>query len=394
MRFKYTAVNEAGKRIEGEFTGTEQQALQFVQDRGWALLELTPYKKSTVARFQLDDHALETVFSRLAYLAANGVKVDRAMELLARGKLPENIKILVEDLHTKLQDGQSFRNALREYEDHIDDIFLASIELGEKIGNLSSTFDFIALSLQSRIRLRKDIQKATIYPAAILTFSILAIFFIFNFIVPRITGIFEGAESIPWYTSALISVSNFTIDFQYHILLGSFSVAFLIAWMLKHPQYRMVLNKFLFKLPLVRGNLQQADQIRFCNAMSLALSSGLLVYDALLISAKTIVNPQSQQSLLTAANSIREGKNAAEALINAHFLPDFHASLLEVSQDRASLGIAFSDIGRRLSDEMNESINRMLVLMEPALIGIMGIIIGSIVLVMMLSILSIQNVGF
>lgn len=395
MRYRYVAVNESGKKIHGQAAGLESEIASGLRARGWTLLSLRVDESSgKVGAQSLKDEELELVFSRLAYLVASGVKIDKAMALLARGSMPEGIKGFIEDISIKLNEGHTLHDAMQEYRDQIDSVYLASIRLGEEIGNLGATFSFIAESLQGRIRLRKDIQKATIYPAAVLVFSLASLFFIFNFIVPRITGIFKGAESIPWYTTMLMSASNFTINYQFHILLLVASGVGAGLWLLGQPKSRASLYPLLFRLPLVRGFLLTAEQIRFCGAMSLGLGSGLLVYNAIKIAAETIKNPVSRSSMITAAKEISEGRSAAEALTNANFLPEFHASLLEVSQDRNALRDAFADISKRLEAELSSTISRVLVLLEPALIGVMGIIIGGIVLIMMLSILAIQNVGF
>lgn len=394
MRYRYVAVNEAGKRITGQASGTEQEVMRNVRDRGWVVVSLQPEQVARRSGQTLKDADLELVFSRLAYLVKSGVKIDKAVALLARGSLPEGVKGLVEDISSKLNQGSTLHAALEDYRNQIDNVYLASIRLGEEIGGLGNTFEFIAESLQARIRLRKDIQKATIYPAAVLTFSVMSLFFIFNFIVPRITGIFKDAESIPWYTSMLMSASQFTIDYQFHILALLGGVVVLAVWLMRQPESRAAVYPWLFRLPVIKGFLLRGEQIRFCSAMGLALGSGLLVYNAIRISAETVRNPVARHSLLTAAREIGEGRSASEALTNAHFLPEFHASLLEVSQDREALRDAFADIAQRLEEELSGAVGRLLVLLEPALIGIMGIIIGGIVLIMMMSILSIQSLGF
>lgn len=394
MAYQYEAVNEAGKKIRGRLNGTEAEVVHDIRGRGWTLVSIEP-ESATASKSvsRLTEADLETVFSRLSYLANSGVKVDRAFVLLSRGNLSEHLKSFLEDIGYRLNQGETLYQALQQYRAQIDDIYLASIRLGEEIGNLGTTFGFISSSLQSRIRLRKDIQKATIYPGAIVVFSVLSLFFIFNFIVPRITGIFEGVEDIPWYTAMLMQASDFSIDYQFHLLAIVIFGGVFGAWCTNQPAYREAAYQAMFRIPGIRGFLQQSEQIRFCGAMSLALGSGLLMYDALNIAAETIKSPVSRNSLRNAAREISEGKGAAEALSNAHFLAEFHASLLEVSQDRDALRTAFADIASRLEEDLNRSVSKMLILMEPALIGIMGVIIGGIVLVMMLSILSIQNIG-
>lgn len=394
MAYQFVAVNEAGKKIRGRLNGTEAEVVRDIRGRGWTLVSIEPdTSNSSRSVGRLTEADLETVFSRLSYLAESGVKVDRAFALLSRGNLPEHLKSFLDDIGYRLNQGETLYQSLQQYSDQIDDIYLASIRLGEEIGSLGTTFGFIASSLQSRIRLRKDIQKATIYPAAIVVFSLLSLFFIFNFIVPRITGIFQGVEEIPWYTAMLMAASEFSIDYQFHLLGLVLGGAILVGWGMNQPAYREAAYQAMFRIPGIRGFLQQSEQIRFCGAMSLALGSGLLMYDALNIASETVKNPVSRNSLRNAAREISEGKGAAEALSNAHFLTEFHASLLEVSQDRDALRAAFADIAARLEEELNGNVSRMLILMEPALIGIMGVVIGGIVLIMMLSILSIQNIG-
>ncbi len=394
MRLKYVAYTEAGKKIVGQSDGDKKTVLKGLRSKGLSVVELDEVKLAAKAgNVDLSLVEQESIFSRLAYLTENGVKIDRALQTLLRTNPDSKSREFVEDVSLRVSAGETLYAALSHYDDYIDHVYLAGIKLGEEIGALAPTFDQIARSIQSRLRLKKNVQKALTYPLAVFAFSVLSLFFIFNFIVPRISTIFKGVKELPWYTDMLLSTSDFVVDNQAYIVGLVVLVVVLAINIFRNPVVKARAYLFLFHVPYVRRFVVAADQIRFCSAMSLGVGSGLLVHQAVEVSAEALKNEQSREAALQAASRIREGADPAEALIDAHVIPGFHTALIEVTQDGASLGRAFSDVTVRLQDEMDDSVSRMMTLLEPALIGVMGVIIGGIVLVMMLSVMSIQDVG-
>jgi type II secretory pathway component PulF len=248
------------------------------------------------------------------------------------------------------------------------------------------------MKFQSELK-RKVIQ-ALIYPGVIFSVCVLCIFFVFNYIVPQMKGLFEGLPELPTYTAILLGISDWVVSYQWAMLFGLILVALGVSMALRNPVSAVAIDTLISQLPGLSGMITKIERIRFNTAITLMLESGILIDRCLEMAVGSVKNRQLQQGLVSAKELVKKGATLSSALRNSPVFDDFSMSLIEVGEESGDLAPVFSEISLRSRREFESAVDRMTSLLEPALILVMGGIVGGVVVTMLLSIVSVNEVGF
>jgi general secretion pathway protein F len=223
---------------------------------------------------------------------------------------------------------------------------------------------------------------------------ILSIVFIFNFVVPKFEVLFAGMKSLPIYTDILLTVSRVFTQYQWLILVLVVGIPLWVKQMNKIVFVKALLDTLMIKTPVLRYLAYSLENLRFVSSMAILLKSGVLLVDALGYSIRSIGNRRIQMQLLSARDEVRQGKKLSETLARTGFLPDIFIGVIEVGEQTGNLTEIFTDMEDRFKDDYEHRLNGMITLLEPIMILVMGLIVGSVVVIMLLSIVSVNDLNF
>ena len=272
-------------------------------------------------------------------------------------------------------------------------LYLNLVKLGEASGTLPEIFSRLSADLKFQAELKGKVIQALIYPCVIFAVCILCIFFVFNYIVPQMSGLFEGMPEIPFYTELLLALSAWMIDYQWYLL---FCIAALITALYtssKNPSIAGRLDAFLARVPGASGMILLIERVRFNTPIAMMLGSGILIDRSLDMALGSIKNSQIRQTLIASRDQVKKGGQLSASLRNGPVFDDFSMSLVEVGEESGDLSSVFQEISIRARRDFETKVERMTSLLEPVLILVMGGIVGGVVVVMLLSIVSINDVG-
>lgn len=399
-RFKYRAYDANGVQSEDIIQAdSEKAAGEQLRKQGLTLVALQSAdqrKGASLTLFQrsvsLDD--LEFFTSELSILLQNGVKVDKCLAILKRNRSQAGLRELLEDLHDNVKKGMGLAEAFAERPDIFDPLYINLVKLGEASGELPQVFRRLSDDLKFRSALKRKIVQSLTYPMVILSICILSLFFIFNYIVPQMSGLFEGMPELPIYTEILLGMSQWMQHYQWFLLAGIVLSVFLLVFALRHADHRAQFDAILLRLPVCRNAVLVVERIRFNSALAMMIESGISVDKAIGLAVNSVKNSQLQQGLNAARLSINKGERLTTSLAKSPVYPEFFVSLLEVGEESGNLSPIFDEIAARSRDEFESWTDKMTNLLEPLLILAMGGIVGSVVVVMLLSIVSVNDVGF
>ncbi len=221
----------------------------------------------------------------------------------------------------------------------------------------------------------------------------IAVLFIFNFIVPNLETLFSDSSDLPWYTSMLLSSSEFMRQWQWFVIGGVFVIGAGLWRMRSHPSVVDFKDRILIDTPGIRDANSMVERIRFSSGLSLMLESGLPVDRALTLATGNIRHGVLRREMSAAVEKVKRGEQLSSVLRQTRLFPDYYASLLEVGEESGRLGRVFEEIARRSRDNFASWALRFTTLLEPLLILVMGLIVGGVVVIMMLSITSVTEVG-
>jgi type II secretory pathway component PulF len=398
--FIYQAYDSHGGHITGHIeANTHDAAKQQLQQQKLIITSLKENKKiskghSFFERGSISLEELEFMTSELAILLKNGVKIDRSLEILKRNKKNSLAAQLLQDLHTAVKRGSLLSDAMAEHPKVFDKLYINLVKLGEASGDLADVFVKLSIDLKFRSDLKRKIIQSLTYPLVIFSVCILCILFIFNYIVPQMSGLFDGLPELPVYTEILLGVSRWMQNYQWFLFLGIlFSVFSLIA-AFKNPIVKVRLDEFMLKVPFIKGALLVIERIRFNSALTMMLDGGISIDKALELAAGSVNNRHIRQGLIAAKENIKKGAGLTESLGRSPIYPDFFLSLLEVGEESGKLAPVFEEIASRSRSEFESWADKMTSILEPLLILTMGGIVGSVVVTMLLSIISVNDLGF
>jgi len=262
------------------------------------------------------------------------------------------------------------------------------VGIGEATGRLADAFSELSANLAFHKEVASKTRQALIYPCVIFIVCILSVVFLFNFVVPRFETLFSRMANPPLATQMLLHLSWFFRKTQWGFLAGAFVLP------IRNPVFRSMGDELMLRLPISRKLAYTLENLRFASSMSILLHNGVLLVDALEYAIQSIGNHQIRKRLLTVRNEVKQGQRLSDAMNRTGFLPDIYSGVLEVGEQAGNLVDVFRDMEQRTRTSYEQSLTNLITLIEPVMIVVMGGVVGSIVVVMLLSIVSLQQMPF
>ena len=397
--FNYKAYDASGAKSQGQIDALSQQdAIAKLKSQKLLAFEVREEKKhvsfglSFNNKISLSD--LEFLTAELSLLLATGVRIDRGLDIIRRTKAKPALAKMLGDISNTIKKGSSLSQACRAHPEVFDNLYCNLIELGEASGNLSEIFAGLAKDLKFKRELQRKIIGSLTYPCVILFVCVLSIFFIFNFIIPKMADMFGQLDTMPWYTELMLSISAWMNQYQGLLVLGVIATIPALMWASKKPAFLKWWHTSALKLPVVANATITVERIRFNSGLSLMLKAGVPIDQALELSTGNIKNHALNREMNIARKKVKRGSQLTPTLEQTSLYPPFYISLLEVGEESGNLDIVFEEIANRSRQDFETWTDNMTALIEPLMILFMGGFVGGIVVVMLMSMISLNDVGF
>lgn len=397
--FNYKAYDSSGAKSDGQIEAQDQQeAITKLKAQKLLVFEVKEQQKQHALSLSFNNKIslsdLEFLTAELSLLLATGVRIDRGLDIIRRTKAKPALAKMLADISNTIKKGSNLSQACRAHPDVFDNLYCNLIELGEASGNLSEIFAGLAKDLKFKRELQRKIIGSLTYPCVILFVCVLSIFFIFNFIIPKMADMFSQLETMPWYTQLMLSISDWMNQYQGLLAIGAIGIVPAIIWASKKPRFLKWWHKSALKLPVIANATITVERIRFNSGLSLMLKAGVPIDQALELSAGNIKNHVLNHEMNIARKKVKRGSQLTPTLQQTSLYPPFYISLLEVGEESGNLDIVFEEIANRSRQDFETWTDNMTALIEPLMILFMGGFVGGIVVVMLMSMISLNDVGF
>ncbi len=401
--FSYIAYDSAGARTQGQMNAVSLDSAKFkLKEQGLTPVKIEPLRSAGgpalpgFLRFSprpgLSD--LEFFTAQLSLLLENGVKIDKALSIAKIGVKNQRLKKIVEDLYQQVRGGTPFALALANYPELFDSLYISVAAIGEATGTMGAVFQDLAGHLKLRQNIASKTKQAMVYPAVIFSVCVLAIVFIFNFLVPRLSVVFEDMENLPVYTELLLVASDLFQRYQFVALPVVLVIIFVLPRLMRQKKTKQAFDAAFVRLPLVRQLIYSLENFKFTTSLAILLRSKVVLSDALDYAVKSIGNAMLRRKLATVRDEVRRGSKLSEAVGRAQFLPEVYVNLIEVGEQTGNLSGVFTEMQDRMRDAYIARVTALVTLIEPLMIVVMGLVVGSVVVVMLLSLTSINDFTF
>lgn len=397
--FDYVAINPNGKKEKGIIAADSLEiARRELRNR-----KLAPIKVSEVSSRNFLFRSFQrkislknlVIFTRqLSALTSGGVVLDRALKLIGDQSSNSQLKEHSLTLASRIEEGFSFTEALKEFPQSFDRLFISLVSAGEKAGDMAGVLDRTASYLERKSKIQQDITGALIYPAVLLSLAFIIVSLMLIFVVPSVVDQFANLnQELPLITRWLIGLSDFISGPALWILLILvLSLLFSFRFFGVEKLFTIV-DKYLLKIPVLKGFLINSNLARFTTSLSILRNNDIPIVQALEISTATISNSHLRSNLEKSLSRVSEGISLAQCLSSVPQIPPMVTQLVASGERSGELENMLSKAADFLDMEFQQSTKIAMNLLEPMVVVIMGTIVASIVVAVLLPLIQMNNLS-
>ena len=331
-----------------------------------------------------------SVFTRqFSVMIDAGLPLVQCLEILAQQQENKYFQQILLQVRQDVEEGSTLAAAMGRHSRVFDQLYANMVEAGETGGILDLILQRLSTFIEKIVKLKRDIISAMIYPSAVIVLAIVAVAVIMVVVIPQFQNIFLGllgpGEQLPLPTRIVVGISNFLAGWGGLIILVSvIGSGVAIKFYYKTPSGRKMIDRILLKLPLMGDICRKIAIARFSRTLSTLLSSGVPILQSLDITAKTSGNVIVEEAITKVRAGVERGESFVEPLKATEVFPHMVAQMIGIGEQTGALDAMLGKIADFYEAEVDAAIANLLTLLEPLLIGFLGITIGSIVIAMYL----------
>ena len=331
-----------------------------------------------------------SIFTRqFSVMIDAGLPLVQCLEILAQQQENKYFQQILLQVRQDVEEGSTLSAAMARHPRVFDQLYANMEEAGETGGILDLILQRLSTFIEKIVKLKRDVISALIYPVAVIVLAIVAVAVIMVVVIPQFQNIFLGllgpGEQLPLPTRIVVGISNFLAGWGgLAVLVAIIGTVVGIRFYYKTKSGRKVIDRILLKLPVFGKILQKIAVARFSRTLSTLLSSGVPILQSLDITARTAGNIVIEEAIISVRTGVERGENFVDPLKATEVFPNMVAQMIGIGEQTGALDAMLGKIADFYEQEVDAAIANLLTLMEPILIGFLGVTIGSIVIAMYL----------
>ena len=395
--FNWTGVDKRGVKIKGEYAAKtaalvkaelRRQGInpQSVNAKGKPLFGAAG--KTIKAR----DIA---VFSRqIAVMMAAGVPMVQGFDIIASGQTNIRMKNLLTDIKTNIEGGSTLAESMGKHPVQFDELYVNLVRAGESAGVLDTVLDTVATYKENIEALKGKIKKAMFYPAIVFAVAILVSAILLIFVVPQFESVFQGfGAQLPAFTQAIVNLSRFmTGNWFFMLLIVGGVIAGLMFAYKRSPAFAHFLARLVLKLPVVGQILHQSAIARFARTLGVTFAAGVPLVEALDSVAGATGSPIYNDAVKRIREDVAVGHQLQLAMRQVNLFPNMVVQMVAIGEESGALDKMLFKIAEFYEQEVNNAVDALSSLLEPFIMVIIGVLVGSMVVGMYLPIFKLAAV--
>jgi len=324
---------------------------------------------------------------QFATLVDAAVPLVQSIEILSDLTDDKVLKKTLNQVAVDVQSGMTLAAAMKEHPNVFSDIFVSMVQAGEQGGMLDTILARLATYLEKSQEIIGKVKTAMVYPVIILMVALLSAAVMLTFVVPTFQTMFESSGlTLPYPTQILINLSEFVQTKWIYLLVGTFGGMFLIRNFYRTAAGRELGDQILLRIPVLGDLIHKTAIARFSQSMASLLAAGSNLIDSLIAASATTNNVVIERSLLGTRPAIEAGEGISKPLSETGIVPNLVSRMVEVGETTGRLDDMFEKISIFYEGEVDQAVTRLMKAMEPALICVVGVILGGMVMALYLPI--------
>ena len=398
--FAYRAADRHGRTRDGVMEAPDARAVveRLRQDACYPI-RVAP-RDDTTRRLRLALGArrvrsrdLVAFTQELATLVEAGLPLDRALAVLGELTPSASLRAITGALLESVRGGASLGDALAQHQPRpFSRLYVNMVRAGERGGMLDTTLKRLAEHLEEAQALREALASALIYPALLATVGAGAVIFLMTFVIPRFADIFRDlGGAMPMPTQILLGASAGLQRYWWVLALAALALALGARAALATPRARLAADQLVLRLPLVGEVVRKSESARFARVLGTLLRSGVPLIGALAVVKETLSSRPLAHAADALADGVKGGAGLHRPMATAGVFPALAVHMVRVGEETGRLEEMLLKVGAVLEADTRRRLTRLVALAEPAIILVMGLLVGFIVLAMLLAIFSISE---
>jgi len=322
---------------------------------------------------------------QMSVMLESGIPLNNAVDILEQQATSKNLKSSLKIVSKSLKEGSQLSKAMIDQEGMFPDLLIRMVQAGEKTGKLDEVLEKMSEHYNKELKTSRQIRGAMIYPAVLAFLAVAAVLALLYVVIPSFSGIFEqSGMAMPLPTRIVLAASNFVRSYWY-ILFGVTGILVFLFLRYRSTEVgRYQLDRLKLWLPVIKGPMQKIVTARFASTLAILTSAGIPLVEAIESAAATTNNAVVIEKMKIANEGLQKGERLTGMITATGLFPPMMLSMVKIGEESGSLESMLVKTSDYYEEELETAIKQLLSLLEPAMIIVMGVIIGGIVASVML----------
>jgi type IV pilus assembly protein PilC len=382
-----------GQIVKGERAAESSDALtEMLRKEQILLTKVGPAARKEERYRRVAARSLAIFTRQFSVMVDAGLPLVQCLELLAKEEPDKRLSSAIDQVRVDVEAGQTLADAMGKRPYAFDQLFTNMIAAGEAGGILDVILQRLSTFIEKQAKLVSQVRSAMIYPISVLSIASIIVIVIMVKVVPTFTDLFNGlGATLPFATRAVIWCSKKTIIALPFMVVGGMGFAYMFRRYYQTQPGRMRVDAALLRMPLIGVIFKKVAVARFCRTLSTLISSGVPILDGLDITAKTSGNAIIETAIRTVRSRIERGETIAAPLRATGIFPPMVVQMIGAGESTGALDAMLAKIADFYESEVDVAVAGLLTILEPLLICVLGLIVGTIVVAMYLPLFDLIN---
>lgn len=380
--YKYTATDISGKKVKGFLEALNTQSFyERLNEKELFCTNFTEISVSETSRkpkHKLSTGDLVLFCRKLSTMMAAGMSITNTLDIMCTSAEKPHLTKLYLQLYETVRGGIALSQAMRETGGAFPVLLVNMVESGEESGNVDMMVDKLATYYEKQAKVSGKIKTATTYPKLLGGVALCVVVILFTMILPQIFVVFENQE-LPMMTRILMAFSNFLIKYWYICIIGVVVLIVGFKILLKSKRVSIIKDRLSLNMPIVGKLMRKIYSARFASTLAILYSSGLSLLNGIRLSINVIENTYIAESLNKVVEDISVGETLSSAIIESNVFDQLLPNMIKIGEETGSLDTILISVADFYETETETAIESLLGILEPLLLIVMALVIGSIV---------------
>lgn len=397
MLFSYQVYKE-GKTTTGSLEAESLDAATIkLRSENYIIVKIEPQKQAITT-------TINNLFSRVSFsdvvdltrqfaiMLSSGLTLTDAIEILLKQAKKPGYRKLLTDIQTDIKGGSSLSSALAKRKDLFSNFYVALVKAGEASGKLDSILSKLSDNLERQRQFRSKIKGAMIYPMIIVIAMLSVMFIMITFVIPQLLTIYQDFDvELPAATRILIALSNFFKQFWIFVIIGLVVGVMAFVRYYRTKKGRQTIDTIVLRLPIIGRVVTMSVLVDTTRTLSTLIGSGVSILEAIEISREVTNNQIYQKAFLNIYNRVEKGETLGKSLDEENIFPPILVQMTSVGEQTGHLDTTLMHLSNYFENESETAVKALTVLIEPAVLVVLGFSVGFVVIAVITPIFSLSN---